>query len=55
MALRWRIAILISMAIAISYLDRQTLPVAIKAISKDIPLKAARADAEDRCSGYRSV
>ena len=38
MALRWRIAILISMAIAISYLDRQTLPVAIKAISNDIPL-----------------
>ena len=38
MAPRWRIAILISMAIAISYLDRQTLPVAIKAISKDIPL-----------------
>jgi hypothetical protein len=27
--LRWRIAILISAAIAISYLDRQTLPVAI--------------------------
>jgi ACS family hexuronate transporter-like MFS transporter len=36
--LRWRIAILISAAIAISYLDRQTLPVAIKAIGKDIPL-----------------
>lgn len=36
--LRWRIAILISAAIAISYLDRQTLPVAVKAISKDIPL-----------------
>jgi len=36
--LRWRIAILISAAIAISYLDRQTLPVAIKAISRDIPL-----------------
>jgi MFS transporter, ACS family, hexuronate transporter len=36
--LRWRIAILLSAAIAISYLDRQTLPVAIKAISKDIPL-----------------
>ncbi len=36
--LRWRIAILISAAIAISYLDRQTLPVAIQAISKDIPL-----------------
>lgn len=36
--LRWRIAILLSAAIAISYLDRQTLPVAIKAISRDIPL-----------------
>jgi ACS family hexuronate transporter-like MFS transporter len=35
---RWRIAILISSAIAISYLDRQTLPVAIQAIGKDIPL-----------------
>jgi MFS transporter, ACS family, hexuronate transporter len=37
-SLRWRIAILVSAAIAISYLDRQTIPVAIKAISKDIPL-----------------
>lgn len=36
--LRWRIAILISLAIAVSYLDRQTLPVAVKAISHDIPL-----------------
>jgi ACS family hexuronate transporter-like MFS transporter len=36
--LRWRIAILVSVAIAISYLDRQTLPVAVKAISRDIPL-----------------
>jgi ACS family hexuronate transporter-like MFS transporter len=36
--LRWRIAILVSAAIAVSYLDRQTLPVAIKAISQDIPL-----------------
>src|ERR1700684_1848412 len=36
--LRWRIAILLSAAIAISSLDRQTLPVAIKAISRDIPL-----------------
>lgn len=35
---RWRIAILVSAAIAISYLDRQTLPVAISAIEKDIPL-----------------
>lgn len=36
--MRWRIAILVSAAIAISYLDRQTLPVAVKAISLDIPL-----------------
>jgi MFS transporter, ACS family, hexuronate transporter len=35
---RWRIAVLVSAAIAISYLDRQTLPVAIKAIGKDIAL-----------------
>jgi ACS family hexuronate transporter-like MFS transporter len=36
--LRWKIAVLVSVAIAISYLDRQTLPVAINAIGKDIPL-----------------
>jgi ACS family hexuronate transporter-like MFS transporter len=36
--LRWRIAILIGAAIAISYLDRQTLPVAIGAIRQDIPI-----------------
>ena len=36
--LRWRIAILVSVAIAISYLDRQTLPVAISAITKEIPV-----------------
>jgi sugar phosphate permease len=36
--LRWRIAILISAAIAISYLDRQTLPVAIGEIRKDFPI-----------------
>src|SRR2546427_5906200 len=35
---RWRIAILISAAIAISYLDRQTLPVAIGEIRKEIPI-----------------
>lgn len=34
----WRIACLVSGAIAISYLDRQTLPVAVTAIAKDIPL-----------------
>lgn len=36
--LRWRIAVLVSAAIAISYLDRRTLPVAVKAIAQDIPL-----------------
>jgi MFS transporter, ACS family, hexuronate transporter len=36
--LRWKIATLVSAGIAISYLDRQTLPVAVGAIAKDIPL-----------------
>jgi len=36
--LRWRMAVLVSAAIAISYLDRQALPVAIKAIERDIPV-----------------
>jgi ACS family hexuronate transporter-like MFS transporter len=36
--LRWRIAFLISAGIAISYLDRQTLPVAIGEIRKEIPI-----------------
>jgi len=36
--LRWPIAILLSAAIAISYLDRQTLPVAINAIQQEIPI-----------------
>lgn len=36
--LRWRIAILISVAIAISYLDRQAFPTAIKAIREEIPI-----------------
>jgi ACS family hexuronate transporter-like MFS transporter len=36
--LRWRLAVLVSVAIAISYLDRQTLPVAVKAIEQDIPI-----------------
>src|ERR1700691_5628531 len=40
--LRWRIAVLLSAAIAISYLDRQTLPVAVLAISRDIPLTNAQ-------------
>ena len=36
--LRWRIIFLVSLAVALSYLDRQTLPVAIKAIEQDIPV-----------------
>src|SRR5436853_7785416 len=35
---RWRIAVLVAAAIAISYLDRQTLPVAIKAVQRDIAI-----------------
>ena len=38
MKVRWRIAVLVSAAVAISYLDRQTLPVAIGAIREDIPI-----------------
>ena len=40
--MRWQLAILVSIAIAISYLDRQTLPVAVHSISKDIPLSNAQ-------------
>ena len=35
---RWSIAVLVTTAIAISYLDRQTLPVAVDAIRRDIPI-----------------
>src|SRR5947209_5279737 len=35
---RWHIAVLVSAAIAVSYLDRQTLPVAIGAIRHEIPI-----------------
>ena len=38
MRLPWRIAILVSFAIAISYLDRQTLPIAIGEIQRDFPI-----------------
>lgn len=38
MVTRWQISILIAAAIAISYFDRQTLPVAIRAIQSDIPI-----------------
>ncbi len=36
--IRWTIAVLLSAAIAISYFDRQTLPVAVRAIQNDIPI-----------------
>ncbi len=36
--LRWQLAGLISAAIAISYFDRQTLPVAVQAIQREIPI-----------------
>src|SRR4051794_29239330 len=35
---RWNVAGLVTAAIAISYFDRQTLPVAIAAIQRDIPV-----------------
>lgn len=38
MSLSWRIALLVSIAIAISYLDRQTLPIAIGEIQREIPI-----------------
>ena len=38
MTTRWRVALLVCAAIAISYFDRQSLPVAIAAIQRDIPL-----------------
>jgi ACS family hexuronate transporter-like MFS transporter len=38
MSRRWSIAVLVTVAIAISYLDRQTLPVAVDAIRQDIPI-----------------
>ncbi len=37
-ALRWQLAGLIAAAIAVSYFDRQTLPVAIQAIQREIPI-----------------
>jgi len=37
-SLRWKLALLVGAAIAISYFDRQTLPVAIHAIQREIPI-----------------
>jgi ACS family hexuronate transporter-like MFS transporter len=39
---RWQIAGLVCAAIAISYLDRQSLPVAVTAIQRDIPISNTR-------------
>jgi ACS family hexuronate transporter-like MFS transporter len=36
--MKWRVALLVCLAIGISYLDRQSLPVAVNAIQRDIPL-----------------
>ncbi|HWA24592.1 MAG TPA: MFS transporter [Lacunisphaera sp.] len=38
MPIRWRIALLVSLAIAISYLDRQTLPIAIGEIQREFAI-----------------
>src|SRR3954454_19320839 len=38
MELRWYFVTLVTAAIAISYFDRQTLPVAISAIERNIPI-----------------
>ena len=35
---RWYYVVMVAVAIAISYFDRQTLPVAIAAIQRNIPL-----------------
>src|SRR5262249_45560132 len=35
---RWQTAFMVCCAIAISYFDRQTLPVAVAAIQRDIPM-----------------
>jgi ACS family hexuronate transporter-like MFS transporter len=40
-SIRWPIAILITVAVAIGYLDRQTLALTTKAIQRDIPLSDA--------------
>ena len=38
MELRWYFVLIVTTAIAISYFDRQTLPVAISAIQRTIPI-----------------
>jgi len=42
LSFRWRIAALLGCAITLSYFDRQTLPLAITAIGRDIPISNTR-------------
>ena len=51
-SLRWRIAILVSGAIAISYLDRQTLPWFDQAIESDIPHRQSDQGVADLQSAF---
>src|SRR5579863_7742022 len=46
---RWRLATRVTAAIGISYLDRQSLPVAIAAIQRDIPLSNTEFGALSSC------
>jgi len=46
---RWRLATMVTAAIGISYLDRQSLPVAIAAIQRDIPLSNTEFGALSSC------
>src|SRR5579863_6219017 len=46
---RWRLATIVTAAIATSYLDRQALPVAIAAIERDIPLTNTQFGALTSC------
>jgi MFS transporter, ACS family, hexuronate transporter len=46
---RWRLAAMVTAAIGISYLDRQSLPVAVAAIQRDIPLSNTQFGALSSC------
>jgi ACS family hexuronate transporter-like MFS transporter len=46
---RWRLATMVTAAIGISYLDRQSLPVAVAAIQRDIPLSNTEFGALSSC------
>src|SRR5579864_1091057 len=46
---RWQLAAMVTAAIGISYLDRQSLPVAVAAIQRDIPLSNTQFGALSSC------